>query len=331
MHRQFAEIFDQLVEGVVCVDANWHFTYLNPSARRLLLVGDEVLGRAIWDVYPEALETVFEEQFRRAVNSGTATDFEAFYPRKLIWIRVNAFPFEHGLAVCFADTTATRNARKKLMELSRRLRERNRVCDQAEAFAQTIAHDLLQPLGAILGFSEALTSSAVDELGPDSAHFLSSIQIAANHLNDVSKAIMVLSGVGSEEMNWAQVNMSTLAYECIEILRAAHPQSKAKCSIAPNMLVWCDPRLLRVALQNLLANAWKFSGNEPQPYIEVGMEIGATSEISHYVRDNGVGFDMFGADQLFQPLQRFHADAFEGYGIGLATVKSVIDRHGGRL
>ncbi len=264
------------------------------------------------------------------MNSGTATDFEAFYPRKLIWIRVNAFPFEHGLAVCFADTTATRNARKKLMELSRRLRERNRVCDQAEAFAQTIAHDLLQ-LRRILGFSEALTSSAVDELGPDSAHFLSSIQIAANHLNDVSKAIMVLSGVGSEEMNWAQVNMSTLAYECIEILRAAHPQSKAKCSIAPNMLVWCDPRLLRVALQNLLANAWKFSGNEPQPYIEVGMEIGATSEISHYVRDNGVGFDMFGADQLFQPLQRFHADAFEGYGIGLATVKSVIDRHGGRL
>jgi signal transduction histidine kinase len=330
--RQFAEIFDQLADGFFSLDAHWRFTYLNAAARGALLVGDEVLGCAVWDVYPEARETIFEDEFRRAMSTGATVEFEAFYPRNLIWLRINAFPLEDGLAVCIADVTQTRNARQKLIGLNRQLRESNRAYDQAKVFAHTIAHDLLQPLGAILGFSEALSESAVNELGRSSAHYLRSIQSAARQMNDISQAILLLCGIGGAEMNRSRVDVGEIARDCIEMLRAAQPLRQVNCSITPDMWARCDPGLLRVAMQNLLGNAWKFSSREGQTaQIEVGTELGPDDELFYFVRDNGIGFDACEAANVFQPLRRLHGNAFDGEGIGLATVRSIIDRHGGRI
>jgi signal transduction histidine kinase len=265
------------------------------------------------------------------MSSGVTTEFEAFYPANLIWLRVNAFPLENGLAVCFADITSRRKARQKLIDVNRQLRQRDRAYAEAKVFAQTLAHDMLQPLSAILGFSEALSASAVDELGPSSARYLRNIQSAAKHMNDVSKAILSLCGISRGELKWSRVDLAEVANECIQVLRAAQPQSQAKCSIAPGMRVRCDPGLLRVALQNLLSNAWKFSSNQSQPHIEMGAELGPNNEIFHFVRDNGIGFDAGETANVFQPFRRLHGEAFDGVGIGLATVKKIIDRHGGRI
>jgi PAS domain S-box-containing protein len=327
----FAEIFDQLGDGFFSLDADWRFTYLNPAARNALLVDDEVLGRAIWDVYPEALETIFETEFRRAMSTASTTEFEAFYPANLIWLRINAFPIDTGLAVCFADVTQARKARQKLIDLNRQLRERDRAYGQAKVFAQTIAHDLLQPLSAIVGFSEALSASAVNELGPDSARYLRNIQWAARHMTDVSKAILLLCGIGRAEMEWSRVDVGELATECIDVLRAAQPNRPVRCSVASGLWVRGDPGLIRVALQNLLSNAYKFSRTEGDAHIEVGAERSCDGQVVHFVRDNGIGFDACEAESIFQPFRRLHDDSFEGDGIGLATVKSIVERHGGRI
>ena len=329
--RQLTAVVDQLADGFFSLDVNWRFTYINPAARGALGVGDEVLGREIWQVFPEARETIFEVEFRRAMAGRATTGFESFYPANLVWLRVNAFPLEDGLGVCIADVTQMRKARQKLVALHRELRERNCAYDEAKAFAEALAHDLLQPLAALLAFSEALSATAVNELAPSSAHYLRNIHGAAKHMDAVSKAILLLCGIGRREMKYSPVDIGEIATECIGVLRAAHPEREFECSIAPGMWVRGDPGLLRVALQNLLSNAWKFTSRERTPRIEIGRAQGPDNEILHFVRDNGVGFDAAEAVNVFQPFRRLHGDAFGGDGIGLATVKSIIDRHGGRI
>jgi signal transduction histidine kinase len=125
------------------------------------------------------------------------------------------------------------------------------------------------------------------------------------------------------------VDLTQLANECIATLRGAEPEREVRCSVAPGLRASCDAGLIKVALQNLLCNAWKFSQREGQPHVEVGSEPGPGDEVRYFVRDNGIGFDASESPDLFQPFRRLHGDDFPGKGIGLATVKRVIDRHGG--
>jgi signal transduction histidine kinase len=319
-----------LADGIFGLDAGWRFTSINPAGRKILRVGDEVLGRAIWDVFPEARETIFETEFRRAMASGSTAEFEAFYPANLVWLRINASPMQGGLLVCFADVTESRRARQKLIDLNRQLRERDRAYERATVFAQTIAHDLLQPLSAMVAFSEALAACAANELGPASALHLRNIRLTATHMSEVSKAILLLCGIGRAEMHWTRVDIGELATGCIRLLRAAQPDKRVRCSVTPGLWVRADPALLRVALQNLLSNAFKFSRNV-DAHIQVGSEMSSDGRVVHFVRDNGIGFDPVEAEGIFQPFRRLQGGSFEGEGLGLATVKSVVERHGGRI
>jgi signal transduction histidine kinase len=132
-------------------------------------------------------------------------------------------------------------------------------------------------------------------------------------------------------MSRTSVDLGQIAHECIAILRDAEPRRNVQCSVAPAMWAQCDAGLMRVALHNLLSNAWKFSGRKVEPHIEVGTEPGPGGQVWYFVRDNGIGFDPSEAHRLFEPFQRLHGDSFSGEGIGLATVKRIIDRHRGSL
>jgi signal transduction histidine kinase len=293
--------------------------------------GDDLLGRAFWDVFPDARATIFEAEFHRATQTGATAEFEAFYPGLRIWLRVNAFPFDEGLAVSFADITETRNAVRELADLNQELQERVRVHREVESFAHTVAHDLRSPLGAILGFSQALSEAAVNELGPRSSHYLRRIQHAARQMDEMTTAIMTLCRLARAEMNRSVIDLSQIAGECMAALREAEPARKVEISIAPCMWADCDPGLTRLALQNLLSNAWKYTGLEDHASIEVGIELGPDKEMHYFVRDNGIGFAAAEAEELFEPFHRLHGDSFAGEGIGLATVKRIIDRHGGSV
>jgi signal transduction histidine kinase len=220
-------------------------------------------------------------------------------------------------------------------ELEQRVRERTAQLEVAnkelEAFAYSVSHDLRAPLRALDGFSAALISGYPGKLDDQGQHYLNRIQAASQRMGQLINDLLHLSRVTRREFVTEQVDLSGFAREIAAELQAEDPQRKAEFVIEPQMFVQGDAHLLRIVLENLLSNAWKFTSPRPRAQIEVGMAE-QTGEHIYFVRDNGVGFNMTYADKLFAPFQRLHGmREFPGTGIGLATVKRIITRYGGRV
>ena len=220
-------------------------------------------------------------------------------------------------------------------ELEQRVRERTAQLEAAnkelEAFSYSVSHDLRAPLRSIDGFSRILLedyAAKLDEEGQDS---LRRVRAASQRMGDLIDDMLKLSRVTRNEMQPGTVDLSALAHTIMAELEQEEPARRVEWVIADGLAVQGDAALLRVAMQNLLGNAWKFTSKQPQARIEVG----ATQRDrvrTHFVRDNGAGFDMAYAGKLFGAFQRQHnAAEFPGTGIGLATVQRVLHRHGGRI
>jgi light-regulated signal transduction histidine kinase (bacteriophytochrome) len=209
-----------------------------------------------------------------------------------------------------------------------RLRASNK---ELEAFVYSVSHDLRAPLRALDGFSDALISQYHDLLDDKGKHYLHRIQEGSLRMGQLIDDLLNLSRITRRDINLQRVDLSALAADIAAELRAEHPQHQVECVIAPDLAAVGDPHLLRIALQNLLANAWKFSGKCQSAHIEFGAKE-QDGERVYSVRDNGVGFDMAYAGKLFAPFQRLHgAQEFPGTGIGLATAQRIVIRHGGRI
>ena len=220
-------------------------------------------------------------------------------------------------------------------DLERRVSERTAELQSAnkelESFAYSISHDLRAPLRGIDGFSHLLAEEFGDQLDETGRDYLDRVRRAAQRMGTLIDDILELSRVTRLEMRRMQVDLSQIATEVLDERTQAAPGHRVECIIAPDCQAFGDPQLLRVMLQNLLENAWKYSGKEAAPKIEFGHEALGGEKV-HFVRDNGVGFDMKYADRLFTPFQRLHKpEEFEGTGIGLATVARIVHRHGGRV
>lgn len=214
---------------------------------------------------------------------------------------------------------------------------------ELEAFAYSVSHDLRAPLRAMHGFSAALLSESRDQLDEQGRHYLDRIGAAAKHMGELVDALLELSRISRREMGHQPVDLSALAREVAAELQTQDRQRKVEWVVADDLMAQGDANLLSLALQNLMGNAWKFTGPRPQARIEVGVLpraspasaaglVTAEGERVYFVRDNGVGFDMAYADKLFSPFQRLHGTReFPGTGIGLATVQRIIARHGGRV
>jgi signal transduction histidine kinase len=162
--------------------------------------------------------------------------------------------------------------------------------------------------------------------------YLTHIRTATDRMGQLIEDLLKLSRVSRAEVVREQVDLSQMAHEILQPLQAAAPSRHVECRIAEGVTASGDPRLLRVVLENLLSNAWKYSSKNPQAVVEFGAQITADGAPCCFVRDNGAGFDMERAGKLFSPFQRLHTDAeFPGTGVGLATVQRVIQKHGGRI
>ncbi len=202
---------------------------------------------------------------------------------------------------------------------------------ELEAFNYSVSHDLRAPLRPLDGFSQALLEDYGDKLDGEGKRLLNRIRAAAQRMSQIIDDLLGLSRVTRMEISLQTVDLSALVRSIIADLRGSEPARDVEFVAEPEAQVQADPRLLRIGVENLLRNAWKFTQKKAPARIEFRKSVEARETV-YIIRDNGVGFDPTFASKLFQPFQRLHASSeFEGTGIGLAIVKRVIARHGGRI
>ncbi len=206
-----------------------------------------------------------------------------------------------------------------------------RASRELEAFSHSVAHDLRGPLRAIQGFSHALAEDHGDQLDASARGQLERVRAAGLRMSQLIDDILRLSSTSTGEIERVPVELVGLAEKILADLRARHPARDVQLTAQPPIHVVADPRYVRILLENLLGNAWKFTAGQSLATIELSREDHGVETV-YVVRDNGAGFDMTHAAQLFLPFRRLHAEAeFEGNGVGLATAKRIVDRHGGRI
>jgi DNA-binding response OmpR family regulator len=209
--------------------------------------------------------------------------------------------------------------------------ELERKNKELEAFSYSVSHDLRAPLRSIDGFSRAVMEEYGERLDGKGKDYLARVRAGAHRMAELIDDLLELSRVGRAELRRQRVDLSELAHAVGVELRRREPERQVTLAVQEGLEAWADARLLRVLLENLLGNAWKFTGKAAAPRVEVGRG-GGNGEEAFFVRDNGAGFDMALAARLFSPFQRLHSESeFPGTGIGLATVHRIVDRHGGRV
>lgn len=481
-HRRISTIMESITDAFFALDRGWNFTYVNREAERLLRRSrEELLGRNVWAMFPEAVGSTFHEQYHRAAAEGKSVSFEEFYPPLDLWFEVHAYPSSDGLSVFFRDisgrkrsenvlrqseekfakafqtaptimiiasladgrylevneafekalgwqkkevlgrtsfdmgiwndqeqrneivrtirggekvinrdvtfhgkngetvevlysavgielnsepcllsivrdVTARRRAEREVKllndELTLRARELedanceleasveqleavNRELEAAnkelEAFSYTVSHDLRSPLTNINGLTQVIRDLFGQNLEPRCREFVDDIYRETLRMDRLINTLLKFSRISRGELSPESVNLSALAQETARELRARNPQRQVSFDIADNLNAHGDPRLIKVALDNLLGNAWKYTGTQEEARIEFGA-IQQNGKPVFFVRDNGIGFNMADAHRLFLPFERLDAESpFKGEGIGLATVARIVQRHGGRI
>ena len=224
---------------------------------------------------------------------------------------------------------------ERTQEVQRRSVELEVLNRELEAFSYSVAHDLRAPLITIDGFSQVLLDNFSGQLDETGRSHLDRISTGVRRMHGLINDLIELSKVVCAPMQRSQVDLSHTAIEIIATLREnsqERAQQTTEVSIAPDLCAEGDPGLLRIALENLLSNAWKFTSKTAAPRIDVGMKKDDRGQSVYFVRDNGAGFDSRFARTLFGPFQRFHTQSqFQGTGVGLATVQRIVHRHGGRI
>jgi signal transduction histidine kinase len=216
-----------------------------------------------------------------------------------------------------------------IQEYARQLEIANQ---ELESFAYSVSHDLRAHLRALDGYGDMLQSGYGDQLDEQGSHYLERMLAAGRRMGQLIEDLLKLSRVSRQEMRIGRVNLSDLTRDIVTELQQRTPQRPVTIKIADNCVASGDERLLRIALENLLENAWKFTSKNVQAQVEFGCAPQAEEDNVFFVCDNGIGFDMAYSKKLFGAFQRLHsAEEFPGTGIGLATVQRVIQRHGGRV
>jgi signal transduction histidine kinase len=289
----------------------------------------EVAGR-IWSLYFSTLPS-FEPGWRSnlplfVLLSGLAISLMLF---GVTWMLAHSrIQAEHVGLQLEAANRQLENTNRDLEETNRELEGANR---ELEAFSYSVSHDLRAPLRSIEGFSQILLEDHAQGLDEEARGYLGRVRAASRRLALLIDDLLDLSRVTRSSLTRQTVDLSALAREIAAEIEKSQPERRVEFVIADGLVVRGDHRLLRVALENLLGNASKFTQREPEAKIEFDA-VARDGGVVYYVRDNGVGFEEAYADKLFGAFQRLHGDEdFEGTGIGLATVQRIVQRHGGRV
>lgn len=338
---RLATTLGSITDAFFTLDRDWRLTYLNAEAQRILEnVRGDVLGRPIWGQLPASLGAALQPRLEHAMAHNEVVKFDEVHPPLNACFEVQAYPSPVGLAVHFRDVTERNEARDEILSLNARLenrvRERTAQLESANrelsAFSYSVAHDLRAPLSAVTAFNQALTHQLKDVSNDKARHYLQRMHAGLRQTQDMIDALLSLSKLARAQLRWEPVDLAPMARSAFENARHKDPARDAVLHVPQALGAQGDPRLLQLVLDNLVGNAWKFTGRRVRAEITVDTEPGPDGKPIYFVRDNGAGFDMDYADKLFGAFQRMHAEAdFPGTGIGLANVARIVSRHGGRV
>ncbi len=315
------------------------FELFNRAGEQLLgLPRAQLLGKTDFDFFPRDEAEFFQRKDRETLASGKLLDI----PEEPIqtgsgrrWLHTKKVPIldEHGEPQYLLGISEEITELKAAQDALRRAHDETAALNnELEAFSYSVSHDLRAPLRSIDGFSQAVLEDYGSRIDPPGRDMLERIRNGAQRMGLLIDDLLRLSRVTRSPLMRAPVNLSELSRGIVDEIKKAEPQREVEVVIADGLVVNGDGPLLRVAMENLWSNAWKFTSKTPKARIELGVLLDAAGARTYFLRDNGAGFDMAYAKRLFSPFQRLHgATEYPGTGIGLATVSRIVQRHGGRV
>ncbi len=334
--QEQARMLDQIHDSVIATDLDGIVTSWNHGALQLFGYSkEEALGRHIAFVYPEEELAILEKLLRILKDYGEheqevkmrKKNGEQFYAQLSLSMLYNEDGTQRGMIGYSTDITERKLAQEELKQQKQKLEITNK---ELEAFSYSVSHDLRAPLRALHGFSQALQEDYEDKLDAEGKDYLQRIQANALRMSELIDDLLKLSRLGREQLTVMPVDLHRLIHDAMESQRSDFPGRQIEFQLHLDSRVYGDPRLLRLAVENLINNALKYTTNTPRAQIEFG-RTEQDGETVYYIRDNGSGFNMQYADKLFGVFQRLHGADYEGTGIGLATVRRIIQRHDGRI
>jgi PAS domain S-box-containing protein len=351
---RYRGLLEAAPDAMVVVNQDGEIVLLNLQAEKQFgYRRDELVGQKVKNIIPQGFEERLIADGLRSAAEALAqhigTGIELSGRRKdgsefPIEIMLSPLESAEGILVTAAirDISTRRKAEAhllgKLEELNRSNEELGRLGDVAsaankelEAFAYSVSHDLRAPLRSLDGFSQVLLEDYADKLDEEGRDSLNRIRAASQRMGVLIDDMLSLSQVTRRELVHVRTDLSEIAVKVVADLREASSPRQVEFTAFPELIATTDPQLMGIALQNLLGNAWKFTGKRPKATIEFGITVHKGQQ-AYFVRDNGVGFDIAYASKLFGAFQRMHSsNEFEGTGIGLATVQRIIHRLGGQV
>ncbi|OGP94084.1 MAG: hypothetical protein A2157_03615 [Deltaproteobacteria bacterium RBG_16_47_11] len=341
-------IYDSAPVGL-CV-FNSQLTYRRINKRMAEINGvlpEDHIGRTPWEVVPDLADQA-EGVLRQIIETGKPVlnvEISGETPAQQGVLRTwleHWLPLKDtagnviGVNVVAEEITERKRAEEETNILNRDLRRRTAELEMAnkglEAFTYSVSHDLKAPLIVASGFCRRLSGRYGEKLDDRGTRYVHRIQEACQHMNLLIEDLLNLSKVTTGKIKFKSTNLSDLVKSIATQLKESQPERKVNFIIEEGLTTKGDSRLLRIVLENLLGNAWKYTNKCEQAMIEFGLIETLRDEPTYFVRDNGCGFDTSMSDKLFEPFQRLHPDEeYSGTGVGLATVHRIITRHGGRI
>ena len=329
----FVALLEAVPDAMVCVAADGRVALVNAQAERLFgYERAELIGQPVENLVPDADRAVHPGHWAGYLADPRHRPMGAGLPLAGRRRDASTFPAEisssaidtdEGILVAVAIRDVTAELRIKALERSNR---------GLESFTYTVAHDLRAPLRALSGYSGLLLEEYGEVLGEEGRGYAERVVAVSEQMGRLIDYLLEYSRVSRAELRLQSVDLGGEAARIAEDLQRVEPLRHVCFTIAKPVQVLADGRLIRTVLQNLLDNAWKFTSGRDDASIEFGTAPSGDAAVCCYVRDNGVGFDSAYADKLFQPFQRLHAaDDFAGAGTGLASVRQIVERHGGRV